>query len=113
MSKKLPIELDGKKYVLEYNRLAVKKIEGMGFSMTGVGEKLTTNIELMFYGALIKNHGFEIKSVRAANPLLDLLMEEYKQEALLELLIEMLVSVIPSLSSDDDDGKKILSLVED
>ena len=111
MSKSVTVELKGKEYVLEYNRLAVKKVEQLGFSTANVGDKLATNIELLFYGALIKNHGFEIGSVRAANPLLDALMEEYDHEPLLEMLIDMLISVVPSLGSDDKEGKKKLNLV--
>ena len=110
MSKSVTVELNGNEYVLEYNRLAVKKIEQLGFSTANVGDKLATNIELLFYGSLIKNHGLEVKSVRAANPLLDVLLDEYDAEPLLELLIDMLMSVIPSLGSDNE-GKKKLTLV--
>jgi len=111
MSKTVTVELKGKEYVLEYNRLAVKKIEQLGFSTANVGDKLATNIELLFYGALYKNHQFEIRSVRAANPLLDELMEEYDDTELLDLLINMLMSVVPSLGSEDKEGKKKLTLV--
>lgn len=112
MSKKLPIVLEDEPYTLEYNRYAIKRIEQMGFSTANLGDKLVTNVELLFFGALIKNHGFQVNSVKKANVLLDLLMEEYDTETLLEILVELMVSVIPSMSSDKE-GKKTLSMIED
>ena len=112
MSKKLPVVLKDEPYTLEFNRYAVKRIEAMGFSTSNLGEKLVTNVELLFYGALIKNHGTHINSVKKSNVLLDVLMVEYDSEELLEILVDLMISVIPSMNKDKE-GKKTLMIVED
>ena len=110
MSKTLPIELGEKTYTLEYNRFAVKKIEQLGFTVQGLGQKLVTNIELMFYGAFIKNHGSDVRSIRDSNEILDKLADEYNTEDLVEILSDMIVETVPSMNADA--SKKSLKIVE-
>ncbi len=53
---KIELEYADTKYVLEYNKAAIKIIESNGFNINTFLEKPMVNIELAFQGAFIKNH---------------------------------------------------------
>ena len=56
MNKKIEFEDNGEKYVLEYNREAIKMMEARGFSVTELTTKPMTMLPLAFEGLFYKNH---------------------------------------------------------
>lgn len=109
MSKKLPIEIDGVAYTLQYNRWAIKQIEARGFNVDNLSAKLVTNVELLFQGAFLMNHRF-VKP-KEIDTLLDKVAEKYDTAELMELLVELYMDAIPVMG-DDGEGKTKLAIVE-
>jgi len=56
MSKKIEFEYEDKKYILEYNRDAIKIMEKQGFDLNSFTEKPMLMLDIAFQGAFIKNH---------------------------------------------------------
>lgn len=56
MNTKINLTYEGERYVLEYNRTAVKMLEANGFELEAFTKKPMSNIEMVFAGAFIKNH---------------------------------------------------------
>ena len=63
MSKKIEFEYEDKKYVLEYNRDAIRIMEKQGFDLNQFVEKPMMMMDLAFQGAFIKNHR-DIKAIK-------------------------------------------------
>lgn len=56
MAKQLYIKIDGKEYILEYNRKIAKQMEMMGFEITNMDLKPATMIPMLFSGAFLMHH---------------------------------------------------------
>ena len=56
MSKKIEFEYEDKKYVLEYNREAIRIMEKQGFDINQFVERAMMMMDLACQGAFIKNH---------------------------------------------------------
>ena len=52
----ITFEHNGKNYILEYSKQAVRTMENQGFSLDLIGEKPTIMIPLLFRGAFIMHH---------------------------------------------------------
>ncbi len=56
MNNQIKITHNGVEYTLEYDRTVIKMLERAGFKYEEFLEKPTTNIELAFTAAFVKNH---------------------------------------------------------
>ena len=59
MNKKIEFEYQGVNYTLEYNRDAIRYMEGEGLNIDEVQSKPLTMIEILWKGAFFKNHKTE------------------------------------------------------
>lgn len=99
MNTKINLTFQGEKYILEYNRMAVKMLESNGFELEAFTKKPMSNIEMAFAGAFIKNHR------KISQNTID---EIYKscpdKDGLLQTLMVMINECYDSLMSDPDDS---------
>ena len=56
MNTKITLTYEGQKYTLEYDRMAIKRLEANGFVLDDFMSRPLSNIELAFAGAFLKNH---------------------------------------------------------
>lgn len=102
------IKIEYKDYVLEYNRNSIKQLEARGFNFTKMQETVVTNMELLFWGAFLKNHN-KIKLEKANEILDEMQAEGYDLSELLEVLMEMIQEAIPFVQKGK--GKKKFSII--
>lgn len=104
MSKKIEFEYEDKKYVLEYNRDAIKVIENQGFDFNSFTEKPMMMLDLAFKGAFIKNHR-QTKNVKVEE-IYNMMADK---ETLAKTLLEMIQETYDTLfeTQESKDGKNI------
>lgn len=113
MSKFIEIDCDGVNHTLQFNRFAIKKIEALGFSTQDLGGKLVTNIELLFFGSLIKSNPRITQ--KEANVILDTVLEDYDTTDLFDVLIDLFTDAVPVIGNDlseEEMGKKKKLIVQ-
>lgn len=93
------IEIEEKTYTLEYTRSALTQMERNGFSLTQIEEKLVTSMELMFWGALLKNH--KGTTLQVSNKLLDKVLEVYRTNELF-LALNMMIQEVFEIDTEDE-----------
>lgn len=101
MSRKIEFEYEDKKYVLEYNRDAIKIIENQGFNINKFTESPMTMLDLAFKGAFIKNHRNE-KNVKVEKIYEDM----GDKEELAKVLLEMIQETYDTLFAENKDKTK-------
>lgn len=99
----ISLEYEGKEYVLEYSKQAVRTMENQGFNIDLIGEKPTTMVPLLFKGAFIKNHK-ETKS-RIVDAIYDIIDKDELIITLAEMYMETVNSVLAG--NEGDEAKKI------
>lgn len=101
MNKKIEFEDNGEKYVLEYNREAIKVMEARGFSVSELTSKPMTMLPLAFEGLFYKNHKKTKKSY------IDECYDRFKDKSqLINVIGDMLSEVYDSLTDDESDNEK-------
>lgn len=104
MGKKIEFEIQEKSYILEYNRDSIKKMEALGFRTTSdFLSQPVTAIEMLFYGALLKNQPSITQS--SASKIYESFIDEYDSESLAESLIEMMKGALPNANADGKQKK--------
>lgn len=103
MNTKINLVYNGEKYVLEYNRMAVKLLEQNGFMLDEFLKKPMTNIELAFSGAFIKNHS------KVGQEKIDKIYDSCKNKAKLVATLQKMIqetyeSLLSDKPSDGDEG---------
>lgn len=103
MNTKINLAYNGEKYVLEYNRMAVKLLEQNGFMLDEFLKKPMTNIELAFSGAFIKNHS------KVGQEKIDKIYDSCKNKAKLVTTLQKMIqetyeSLLSDKPSDGDEG---------
>jgi len=101
MSKKIEFDYEDKKYVLEYNRDAVKMIENQGFDINKFTEKPMIMLDLAFKGAFIKNHRNE-KNAKVE----EIYGKMGDKETLAKTLLEMIQETYDTLFAEEEDQTK-------
>lgn len=97
MNTQIILTHNGEKYVLEYNRMAIKLLEQNGFELEEFLKKPMTNIELAFTGAFYKNHS------RVSQQTIDEIYKSCKDKTnLIATLGNMIRETYDSLLSDDE-----------
>lgn len=97
MNKKIEFEDNGEKYVLEYNREAIKVLETQGFSVSEMATKPMTMLPMAFQGLFYKNHRKVKKSY------IDECYDRFSdKEKLIEIIADMLAESYNSLTEDAD-----------
>lgn len=103
MNTKIKLTHEGQEYILEFNRMTIKMLEGTGFKLEEFLDKPMTNIELAFTAAFVKNHPNTKQNV------IDNIYAECKNKnALIATLSKMINECYESLlvePKDDDSGK--------
>lgn len=99
MNKKIQIEYEGQKYILEYNRQSIELMERQGFSVSDFAKKPMTMLPLAFEGLFYKNHKYLKKSE------IDKIFNKLKNKGqLTEAITEMIMECYNSLTEDSDEG---------
>lgn len=93
------LEIEEKTYTLEYTRNALTQMERNGFSLTNIHEKMVTSMELMFWGAMLKNH--KGTSLQVSNRLLDKVLDIYRTDELF-LALNTLIQEVFEIDTDDE-----------
>lgn len=103
MNKKIEFEDNGEKYVLEYNREAIKIMEAQGFSINEMTSKPMTMLPLAFQGLFYKNHRKVKKSY------IDECYDRFSdKEKLIEIIGDMLAESYNSLTDEVENDKEKL-----
>lgn len=99
MNTQIILTHNGEKYVLEYNRMAIKLLEQNGFEFEDFMKKPMTNIQLAFTGAFVKNHKNTPQTV------IDKIYKSCNNKAeLIATLQQMIQETYDSLLADDEAG---------
>lgn len=99
MNKKIQFEVNGEKYILEYNREAIEVMERQGFIASEMATKPMTMLPLAFQGLFYKNH----KKVKRS--FIDECYNKFSnKQQLIEAIGEMIAETYESLT--DDEGNK-------
>jgi len=53
---KIEFEIENRKWVLEYSRDSIRRVEDMGYNFHELENKPVTMMSVLFLGALLKNH---------------------------------------------------------
>lgn len=104
MSKKIEFEYEDEKYILEYNREAIKLMEKQGFDFNSFLKQPMIMIDLAFQGAFVKNHR-KIKAGKIEE-IYNMLTDK---TTLTQTLIEMIQETYDELFEDkgEKEGKNI------
>lgn len=104
MSKKIEFEYGDQKYVLEYNREAIKVMEKQGFDINQFVEKPMIMMDLAFQGAFLKNH-----RTMKAKKVEEIYEEMEDKQGLAQTLLEMIQETYNSLfeTKETEEGKKV------
>lgn len=97
------LEIEEKKYTIEYTRHSLTQMERNGFSLTQLQEKIVTSLELMFWGGLIKNH--KGITLQQSNKLLDVVLETYRTDELF-ISLNLLINEVFEIDSDESENIK-------
>lgn len=109
MNTKITFSYKNVPYVLEYNRMAIKRMESVGFSLEEFRKKPMLNIDIAFKGLFLKNHE------KTSEKLIDEIYSHFKdKEKLLEKMLVMLGEAYDSLFDNDenDEGNIAWDIVE-
>lgn len=99
MNKKIQFEVNGEKYILEYNREAIEIMERQGFVASEMANKPMTMLPLAFQGLFYKNHK------RAKKSFIDECYNKFSnKQQLIETIGEMIAETYDCLT--DDEGNK-------
>lgn len=98
MAKRINIPYNGKTYVLEFDRTAVKTMEKGGFKVNAVDSMPVTMIEMLFRGAFLMHHS----SAKAAT-IEKIYGQLRSRELLVKTLVDMYVEAYTSLFGDEDE----------
>lgn len=94
-----------KKYTLEYNRTAVKRLEAAGFYIDdeSLKRKTYTTLTTLFHGAFFMHH----RNVKLSEA--EVMMERFEnKEALIEELMKMYMEPTRAISSEEEtDGEEV------
>lgn len=100
MNKKIEFEDNGEKYVLEYNREAIKILESQGFNVSEMTTKPMLMLPLAFKGLFYKNHK------RVKQSYVDECYDRFKdKEKLIEVIGDMLAETYDTLTDDSGSEK--------
>ena len=93
---KIAITYENNTYELEFNRNAVRMMEGQGFNIEELTKQPVTMIPMLFYGAFSKNHtGIKRNLVEK---IFDSLSDK---QGLIGVLVEMYAETISTLMDDN------------
>ena len=93
----ITFEHNGKNYILEYSKQAVRTMENQGFSLDLIGEKPTIMIPLLFRGAFIMHH----RNIKGRQ--VDEIYNDIDKEDLVVALAEMYSETVNSVIEGDSD----------
>lgn len=99
MAKKIAISYNGKRYVLEFTRTVVKRMEGQGFRIMDIDEMPMTMFTALFNGAFEANHSAVKGTTR--EKIYDSLKNRKK---LVQTLMEMYVDTYNTLFDDEEEA---------
>lgn len=105
MNKKIEFNYEGVDYTLEYNREAIKYMEGRGLDVTQIDTKPLTMISILWQGAFLKNHRRE-KTEKIEEIYSKIPNKSDLNAALSEMYIET-YSILIADSEEKDDTKNI------
>lgn len=98
----ISLEYNGKQYVLEYSKQAVRTMENQGFSIDHIGDRPTTMIPILFRGAFAKNH----RDVKTR--IVDEIYDSLDKTDLIVTLAEMYMDTVNSVvEGNGDESKKV------
>lgn len=106
---KIAITYEKNTYELEFNRNAVRMMEGQGFNIDALTAQPVTMIPLLFYGAFSKNHAGIKRNL--VDKIYDSLANK---QALITALVEMYAETVSSLmeGSPSDEGNAVWEVVK-
>lgn len=106
---KIAITYEKNTYELEYNRNAVRMMEGQGFNIDTLTAQPVTMIPLLFYGAFSKNH------TGIKRNLVDKIYDSLSnKQALIAVLVEMYAETVNTLmeGSPETEGNAVWEVVK-
>ena len=106
---KIAITYEEKTYELEFNRNAVRMLEGQGFNIDALTAQPVTMIPLLFYGAFAKNH------TGIKRNLVDKIYESLQNKSgLIQALAEMYAETVNTLldSGSETEGNAVWEVVK-
>jgi hypothetical protein len=106
---KIAITYEKNTYELEYNRNAVRMMEGQGFNIDTLTTQPVTMIPLLFYGAFSKNH------TGIKRNLVDKIYDSLSnKQGLIAALVEMYAETVNTLmeGSPETEGNAVWEVVK-
>ncbi len=106
---KIAIKYEKETYELEFNRNAVRMMEGQGFNVDALTSQPVTMIPLLFYGAFAKNH------TGIKRNLVDKIYDSLSnKQALIGALVEMYAETVNTLmeGSPETEGNAVWEVVK-
>lgn len=106
---KIAITYEKNTYELEYNRKAVRMMEGQGFNIEALTEQPVTMIPILFYGAFSKNH------TGIKRNLVDEIFDSLSNKTgLIQALVEMYAETVSSLmeGNPNEEGNAVWEVVK-
>lgn len=101
MATQITVHYDGKDYVLEYTRNAVKAMEQQGFVLDQVGDKPMTMIPLLVHGAFIKhNKGIKRSLIDEIYDHIQDKTGEGNSDGFIQVLLEMYSETVTTLTDN-------------
>ena len=97
MAKQVTITFNNEKYVLEFNKDSVRKMEALGFNINKALETPLSSVETLFTGAFIANHGRAIK-----NRIPEKILAKGLPKGMFEKLVEMYNEPLEAMFEQDD-----------
>ena len=99
MNTKINLTYKDVKYVLEYNRMAIKLIEADGFNISDFAKQPMTMIDLAFKGAFYKNHR------KVSHTLIEEIYDHCPdKDGLIDKITDMITECYASLTEDPEEG---------
>lgn len=105
MNKKIEFNYNGVDYTLEYNRSAIKYMEGIGFNISELESKPLTMIGILWKGAFHKNHKYEKAEI--IEEIYDSIKNKSELNAALSQMFIETYSVLIGDSDETDNSKNI------
>jgi hypothetical protein len=106
---KIAITYEKVTYELEYNRNAVRMMEGQGFNIDTLTKQPVTMIPILFYGAFSKNH------TGIKRNLVDKIYDSLSnKQGLIGVLVEMYAETVSTLmeGSPETEGNAVWEVVK-
>lgn len=97
MAKKIELTYKGEKYVLEFTKDTVRRMESMGFNIRKAIDTPLTSVEVLFTGAFLANEGRAIK-----NKIPEKILESGLPKGMFDKLVEMYNEPFETLFDNDD-----------